>query len=64
MPIMRLVRLPNLLVVALTQALVYYRIIQPALTTEGLTGVLSSWKFVELCVVTLLITASGYLIND
>lgn len=61
---MRLVRLPNLLVVALTQALVYYRIIQPALSAEGLTGVLSYWKFIELCLVTLLITVSGYLIND
>ncbi|MEM9261321.1 MAG: UbiA family prenyltransferase, partial [Bacteroidota bacterium] len=64
MPIMRLVRLPNLLVVALTQSLVLYPNIQPALTAEGLTGVLSSWKFIELCVVTLLITTSGYLIND
>ncbi len=60
----RLVRLPNLLVVALTQVLVYYRIILPALDTEGLTGVLRPWKFFEVCLVTLAITASGYLIND
>ena len=61
---LRLVRFPNLLVVALTQVLVYYRIILPALDAEGLTGVLRPWKFFELCLVTLAITASGYLVND
>ena len=60
----KLVRLQNLLVVALTQVLVYYRIILPALDTEGISGVLRPWKFFELCLVTLAITASGYLIND
>ena len=60
----RLVRLPNLVVVALTQVLVYYRIILPALDAEGIEGVLRPWKFAELCLVTLAITASGYLIND
>ncbi|MBB4078559.1 4-hydroxybenzoate polyprenyltransferase [Lewinella aquimaris] len=60
----RLIRLQNLLVVALTQILVYYRIILPALDVEGIEGVLRPWKFFELCLVTLAITASGYLIND
>ncbi|MCP9235780.1 UbiA family prenyltransferase [Lewinella sp. JB7] len=60
----RLIRLQNLLVVALTQILVYYRIILPALDAEGIAGVLRPWKFFELCLVTLAITASGYLIND
>jgi 4-hydroxybenzoate polyprenyltransferase len=61
---LRLVRLPNLVVVVLTQALVYYRIILPALRLEGVPNALSNWKFTELAIVTLLITASGYLIND
>jgi 4-hydroxybenzoate polyprenyltransferase len=60
----RLLRVQNLLVVALTQLLVYYRIILPALDSEGIRGVLGPWKFFELCLVTLTITASGYLIND
>ena len=60
----RLVRLQNLVVVALTQVLVYYRIILPALDAEGIAGVLRPWKFFELCLVTLAITASGYLVND
>lgn len=61
---LRLVRFPNLVVVALTQVLVYYRIILPAIDAEGLQGVLRPWKFFELCLVTLAITACGYLIND
>ncbi|NJB87610.1 4-hydroxybenzoate polyprenyltransferase [Lewinella marina] len=60
----RLVRMQNLLVVALTQVLIYYRIILPALDAEGIAGVLRPWKFFELCLVTVAITASGYLIND
>ncbi|MEO0733504.1 MAG: UbiA family prenyltransferase, partial [Bacteroidota bacterium] len=64
LPLLRLFRVPNLLVVALTQLLVYYRIILPALEAEGIVAGLSTWKFTELCPVTLLITASGYLIND
>lgn len=60
----RLVRLPNLLVVLLTQILVYYRIILPAFQREGIGHALSHWKFTELAIVTLLITTSGYLIND
>lgn len=60
----RLVRFQNLVVVALTQILIYYRIILPALDAEGIEGVLRPWKFFELCLVTLAITASGYLIND
>ena len=61
---LRLVRFQNLLVVALTQLLVYYRIILPALDVQSIEGVLRPWKFFELCLVTLAITASGYLIND
>ncbi|PPK88876.1 4-hydroxybenzoate polyprenyltransferase [Neolewinella xylanilytica] len=61
---LRLVRFPNLVVVALTQVLVYYRIILPALDSQGIEGVLRPWKFFELCLVTLAITACGYLIND
>ena len=60
----RLLRLPNLLVVALTQYLVAYHILQPAFTAYDITPVLSVWKFVELTLVTVLITASGYVIND
>lgn len=64
MDFFRLIRLQNLIVVALTQLLIYYRIILPALQTEDIVGVLQPWKFFEVCLVTLAITASGYIIND
>lgn len=63
-PILRLLRFPNLVVVGLTQWLVYYRVLEPALAAEGIAGILSPWKFIEIMLVTLMITASGYLVND
>ncbi len=62
--VLRVLRFPNLVVVAATQLLVFYRILLPAFQQEGITNVLTSWKLTEIIVVTLLITASGYLIND
>jgi len=62
--VLRLLRFPNLLVVAATQLLVYYRVVLPAFSQEGIASVLPTWKLAELIIVTLLITASGYLIND
>lgn len=64
LPILRLLRFPNLVVVALTQWLVYYRVLQPAFDAEGIAAVLTPWKFAEIVLVTLMITASGYLVND
>ncbi|NJC26465.1 UbiA family prenyltransferase [Neolewinella antarctica] len=60
----RLLRVPNLLVVALTQYLVCYHIIQPALLAAGITPDLHITKFFELTLATVIITASGYVIND
>lgn len=64
LPILRLLRFPNLVVVALTQWLVYYRVLEPAFTAENIATVLTPWKFGEIVIVTLAITASGYLVND
>jgi 4-hydroxybenzoate polyprenyltransferase len=62
--VLRVLRFPNLLVVAATQILVSYRILLPAFEQEGISSTLTSWKLLELITVTLLITGSGYLIND
>lgn len=64
LPVLRLLRFPNLVVVALTQYLVYYRVMLPSFEVAGISGVLTPWKFVELVLATVAITASGYLIND
>lgn len=62
--VLRVLRFPNLLVVAATQLLIFYRILLPAFEQESIRSVLSTWKLVELVIVTLVISASGYLIND
>lgn len=62
--VLRILRFPNLIVVAATQLLVFYRVLLPAFQQEGITNILTSWKLSEIVIVTLLITASGYLIND
>lgn len=64
MPLLRLIRLPNLVVVVLTQALVFYRVIRPALQRADIPTALSDWRLFELIVATCMVTAAGYIIND
>lgn len=62
---LRLVRLPNLVMIAITQALFYFTLISPFYTAN--TGVLNSFKdryFLMLVVSSLLIAAAGNIIND
>ncbi|MEM6879610.1 MAG: prenyltransferase, partial [Bacteroidota bacterium] len=61
---LRLIRLPNLLVVILTQVLVYYRVFLPAYESVGLKPIVNEWRFSHLVLVTLAISASGFIIND
>ena len=63
--VVRLLRLPNLLVVAATMLLVYYHVLRDAFAAGGVgRGVMSDWQFGELLGMTLLITLAGYLVND
>lgn len=64
MSLLRLIRLPNLVVVVLTQALVFYRVIRPALRQADLPTALSDWRLFELMVATCMVSAAGYIIND
>jgi 4-hydroxybenzoate polyprenyltransferase len=57
-------RWPNLVIVALTLLLIRYGVLQPALKTAGLSFALDTFSFVVLCLVTVLVTFSGYVIND
>lgn len=66
---LRLIRLPNLLMIGLTQALVRYCLILPAFKAEFfITGFfpphLSEVNFYLLVFSTLLIASGGYIIND
>lgn len=60
----RLLRLPNLLIIFLTQGIVYFYIIRASLTEQGLATTLSPLTFSQLALATILVSAAGYLIND
>lgn len=60
MAILKLVRLPNLLIIALTQGLIKFFFIP----LFGVGEALSSFNFLLLVLATLCIAAAGYIIND
>lgn len=62
--ILKLVRLPNLIIVVLTQYLLEYYILVPALEIAEYQYVLDHLRFALLSFTTVLIAASGYIIND
>lgn len=62
--LLSLVRFPNLIIVVLTQCLLYYRILVPALEQSGIERTLTNHAFIVFVLITVLITAGGYIIND
>ena len=64
MAVLRLIRFPNLIIVAFTQCLLYYCIILPALQVQHISPDLDPNHFHLFIFVTLIITAGGYIIND
>jgi len=60
----RLIRLPNLLIVAVTQILIRYCVILPLLKQGQMTLQLPGGLFALLVVATISIAAGGYVIND
>ncbi|OAV44577.1 UbiA family prenyltransferase [Lewinella sp. 4G2] len=62
--IWRLLRFPNLIMVAITQYLILFQVIHPALLEAGVKPVITPLKFLEFAAITVAITASGYVIND
>jgi 4-hydroxybenzoate polyprenyltransferase len=64
MNFMRLIRYPNLIIVALTQYLLQYLILKPALSKIGIRPFLPDFPFFLLVLSTVFIAAGGYIIND
>ncbi len=62
--LLRLVRFPNLIIIALLQILVRYGLIIPILSHYGYDPVLSHFRFGLLLLATACLAASGYVIND
>jgi len=60
----RLIRLPNLIIVAVTQGLIYYQLLHKTFRNFSLSGTFNFFEFVLFAVATILITATGYIIND
>lgn len=64
MSFLKLIRFPNLIIVALTQYLLQYLILIPAFKSVGLSPLLDHFHFSILVLSTILIAAGGYIIND
>jgi 4-hydroxybenzoate polyprenyltransferase len=64
MAFFRLVRFPNLFIVALTQSLLYLKLLRPALEEAGILPVFDHLHFALFAGVTVAITAAGYIVND
>ena len=64
LPILKLIRIQNLIIVAITQYLMRYAIIEPILKINNFELQLSNFNFFILVFSTVLLTAAGYVIND
>jgi len=62
--IFKLVRLPNLVIIVLTQLAMRYLILEPLLPSTGFTLQFDHFHFILLILSTVLIAAGGYIIND
>ena len=64
MKFLQLIRWPNLLIVALTQFLLYQFILLPYFTAHQIEPALDFLHFSLLVITTVFIAAGGYVIND
>ncbi|MGD2034472.1 MAG: geranylgeranylglycerol-phosphate geranylgeranyltransferase [Bacteroidales bacterium] len=60
----RLIRTPNLLIIAITQYFIRWFILKPLLSVSGFRVQLDTLQFSMLVVSTVMIAAAGYIIND
>lgn len=61
---LKLIRIPNLTIVAILQAVLYFGILKPVFAAFGIGTVLNENYFVLFILTTLILTAAGYIIND
>ncbi len=61
---LKLIRLPNLFFIVLTQFLFYYCILLPVLRSAGAVAEIDQVQFILLSLASVLIAAAGYIIND
>lgn len=61
---LRIIRFPNLLIVGITLSLLYFIILQPTFKEASLDLLIKPYLFFLLALTTIIITLSGYIIND
>ena len=59
-----MVRLPNLIFIALTQILFHVCVIHRILNQVGSRPYIDGWNFIALVMASVLIAGAGYIIND
>lgn len=64
MSLLRLIRFPNLLIIALVQSILYFSLLLPSFHRYNIDPRLTIVQFVYLVAATLSITIGGYIIND
>lgn len=64
MNILRLIRFPNLVILFLTQYILYFGWMVPVFSRNGIMPEMSGTGFAWMFLITVLITISGYIIND
>jgi len=60
----KMIRLPNLIFIVLTQVLFHVSVLDTILLPVGIRPAIDGWDFVLLSVSSVLIAAAGYIIND
>lgn len=61
---LRLIRVPQLLIIVVAQLLTYFCIILPTVADYGFMLMLPYWKLASIVAATMLIAAGGFVIND
>lgn len=61
---LKLIRLPNLFIIAFTQYMIRLCLVEPILNLSGLYIQMNDWEFAILVLATVFIAAGGYVIND
>ena len=61
---LKMIRVPNLFFIALTQLLFHITVLDTILHPLGLGAVIEGWNLIFLVVASVLIAAAGYIIND
>lgn len=61
---LKLIRIPQLLIIVVSQLLVYFCVVLPTVAEYGFMLMLPYWKLASIVAATMFIAAGGYVVND